>query len=58
MVRKVRFGIKLWTARSSRHVANLGDDEISYFVLAPDDNTFAFIRGKWIYQAVLIEGLQ
>ena len=28
-----------------KHVANLGDDEISYFVLAPDDNTFAFIRG-------------
>jgi hypothetical protein len=41
-----------------RHVANVGDDEISYFVLAPDDNTFAFIRGKWIYQAVLIEGVQ
>jgi len=30
---------------------------ISDFTLATD-NTFAFIRGKWIYEAVLIEDLK
>jgi Tol biopolymer transport system component/DNA-binding winged helix-turn-helix (wHTH) protein len=39
-------------------IANLGNDEISGFALAPDENTFAFIRGRWIHDAVLIEGLK
>ncbi len=39
-------------------VDNLGTDEIPYVALSPDDNTFAFIRGKWVHQAVLIEGLK
>ena len=39
-------------------IANLGNDEIAGFALSPDDNSFAFIRGKWIHDAVLIEGLK
>ena len=39
-------------------IANLGNEEIAHFVLSPDDNTFAFIRGSWIHEAVLIEGLK
>ena len=37
---------------------DLGNDEIAGFALSPDDNTFAFIRGRWIHDAVLIEGLK
>jgi len=36
----------------------VGNEEISDFALSPDDNTFAFIRGKWIHDPVLIEGLK
>lgn len=39
-------------------VGNLGSDKILHFALSPDDNTFAFIRGKYIHEAVLIEGLK
>jgi Tol biopolymer transport system component/DNA-binding winged helix-turn-helix (wHTH) protein len=39
-------------------IANLGNEEISGFALAPDENTIAFIRGRWIHDAVLIEGLK
>ena len=39
-------------------VGNLGSDEIPHFALSPDDNTFAFIRGKYNHDAVLIEGLK
>jgi Tol biopolymer transport system component len=39
-------------------IANLGNDEISEFALSPDESTFAFIRGRWIHDAVLIEGLK
>jgi len=42
----------------AKQIATLGADEVASFVLAPDDNTFAFIRGRWIYEAVLIEGLK
>ena len=42
----------------SKQIATLGNDEVTSFVLAPDDNTFSFIRGRWIYEAVLIEGLK
>jgi Tol biopolymer transport system component/DNA-binding winged helix-turn-helix (wHTH) protein len=41
-----------------RRIANLGNEEISDFALSPDDSTFAFIRGKWVHDAVLIEGLK
>ena len=39
-------------------IGNLGSDEIPHFALSSDDNTFAFIRGKYIHDAVLIEGLK
>lgn len=39
-------------------IANLGNDEISGFALSPDESTFAFIRGRWIHDVVLIEGLK
>jgi dipeptidyl aminopeptidase/acylaminoacyl peptidase len=39
-------------------IANLGNDEISGFALSPDESSFVFIRGGWIHDAVLIEGLK
>ena len=39
-------------------IANLGNDEIAGFALSPDESTFAFIRGRWIHDAVLIEGFK
>jgi hypothetical protein len=39
-------------------VGNLGNDEIPHFALSPDENTFAFVRGKYFHDAVLIEGLK
>jgi Tol biopolymer transport system component len=39
-------------------VGNLGSDEIPYFAVSSDKNTFAFIRGKYLHDAVLIEGLK
>ncbi len=42
----------------SRLIGNLGNDEIPYFALSADENTSTFIRGKFIHEAVLIEGLK
>jgi Tol biopolymer transport system component/DNA-binding winged helix-turn-helix (wHTH) protein len=42
----------------SQLIGNLGSDEIPYLALSPDENTFAFIRGKYMREAVLIEGLK
>ena len=39
-------------------IANLGGEDIEDFALSPDGATFAFVRGKWIHDAVLIEGLK
>jgi WD40 repeat protein len=39
-------------------VGDLGNEEIAHFAVSPDGNSFAFIRGKWIHDAVLIEGLK
>ncbi|MEO8434283.1 MAG: winged helix-turn-helix domain-containing protein [Pyrinomonadaceae bacterium] len=39
-------------------IADLGNEEIQDFALAPDGSSLAFIRGKWIHDAVLIEGLK
>ena len=43
---------------SPRLVADLGDEEIGGFELSPDKSYFGFVRGKWIHDAVLIEGLK
>lgn len=39
-------------------VADLGGDLIEDFSLAPDGNGFAFTRGKWLHDVVLIKGLK
>ena len=39
-------------------VGDLGDEEIAHFAVSPDGTSFAFIRGRWIHDAVLIEGLK
>lgn len=39
-------------------IADLGGDEIRDLAIMPDGKTFVFIRGKWIYDAVIITGLK
>jgi Tol biopolymer transport system component/DNA-binding winged helix-turn-helix (wHTH) protein len=39
-------------------VGDLGNEEIAHFAVSPDGTGFAFIRGRWIHDAVLIEGLR
>jgi hypothetical protein len=39
-------------------IAELGNDEINDIARSPDGNDLGFIRGKWIHDAVLIEGLK
>lgn len=39
-------------------VGDLGNEEIAHFAVAPDDSSFAFIRGRWVHDAVLIDGLK
>jgi len=39
-------------------VGELGNEEIAHLAVSPDGNSFAFIRGRWIHNAVLIEGLR
>lgn len=41
-----------------RFIADLGDKEIPGFALAPDGSAFAFTRGEWLHDAVLIDGLK
>ena len=43
---------------SARLIADLGDERIEDFALSPDGRNFGFIRGKWMHEAVLIEGLK
>lgn len=40
------------------YVADLGEEEVADFSLAPDGNGFAFTRGRWMHDAVLIQGLK
>jgi len=49
---------RLDPARAPQLVANLGNDEIADLALSPVDGSLAFIRGRWIHEAVLIEGLK
>jgi Tol biopolymer transport system component/DNA-binding winged helix-turn-helix (wHTH) protein len=39
-------------------VGELGEEEIAHFSVSPDGTSFAFIRGRWIHDAVLIEGFK
>jgi Tol biopolymer transport system component/DNA-binding winged helix-turn-helix (wHTH) protein len=39
-------------------IGDLGNEEIAHFDLSPDGKELAFIRGRWIHDAVLIEGLK
>jgi Tol biopolymer transport system component/DNA-binding winged helix-turn-helix (wHTH) protein len=54
-------GNSLWYqplgAPSPRLLGDLGSEEIADFALSPDGRTIAFIRGRWVNDAVLIEGL-
>jgi len=43
---------------SASLVGDLGPDELEDFAISPDGKEFAFIRGKWLHDAVLIEGLR
>lgn len=42
----------------ARLLGNLGGDHIEDMALSPDGNTIAFTRGRWIHNAVLLEGLK
>ena len=41
-----------------RFIADLGDEEVEDFARSPNGSNFGFISGKWIHDAVLIEGLK
>jgi Tol biopolymer transport system component/DNA-binding winged helix-turn-helix (wHTH) protein len=43
---------------SASLVGDLGPEELEDFAISPDGKEFAFIRGKWLHDAVLIEGLR
>jgi Tol biopolymer transport system component/DNA-binding winged helix-turn-helix (wHTH) protein len=53
---------KVWQLQietgKTEQFANLGDDEISDFAIAPNGKSFAYIRGKEFHDAFLIEGLK
>lgn len=53
---------KLWQQRidedSPRLVADLGGEDIENFSIAPDGKSFAFTRGSWVHDAVLVTGLK
>jgi hypothetical protein len=52
----------LWSqpvaGETPRLVEELGNDEIQDIARSPAGDSVAFIRGKWIHDAVLIEGLK
>jgi Tol biopolymer transport system component len=43
---------------SPHRVADLGGEDIESFSVAPDGKSFAFTRGSWLHDAVLITGLK
>lgn len=49
---------QMLNADTPQLIGDLGTEEIAHFVVAPDGLSFAMIRGKWLRDAVLIEGLQ
>jgi len=52
----------LWQQRldedSPHFVADLGVEDIESFSIAPDRKSFAFTRGSWVHDAVLVTGLK
>ena len=38
-------------------ISEVVGDEIEDFAISPDGSSFGFIRGRWLHDAVLIEGL-
>ncbi len=61
-VSKVNTKNSLWRLSidtgKTQFVADLGGDMIADFSLAPDGNGFAFTRGKWLHDVVLVRGLK
>ncbi len=45
-------------SNSASVAGDLGPDELEDFSVSPDGKEFAFIRGKWVHDAVLIEGFK
>ncbi|HYW73902.1 MAG TPA: winged helix-turn-helix domain-containing protein [Pyrinomonadaceae bacterium] len=41
-----------------RLIANLGSDDVEELAVSPDGSSLAFTRGKWLHDAILIEGLK
>ena len=39
-------------------ICDLGNEAIAHLVVSPDGASFGIIRGRWIHDAVLIEGLK
>lgn len=50
--------VSLESGKSEKFTEFSNDDEIADFSFSPDGKTFAYIRGKWRHDAVLIEGLK
>ena len=48
----------LYNPGAPQQVANLGDDKIADLALSPANGSLAFVRGRWIHEAVLIQGLK
>ena len=48
----------LYGANAPHQVADLGNEEIADLALSSADGSLVFIRGRWIHEAVLIEGLK
>jgi eukaryotic-like serine/threonine-protein kinase len=46
------------TGEKPQKIADLGDEEISHFALAPDGKSFAVAQGSWKHDAVLLKGLR
>ena len=44
--------------KSPTLVGEVGNDEIAHLSISPDGRSIAFIRGRWIHDAVLIAGLK
>ncbi|MFN0279871.1 MAG: winged helix-turn-helix domain-containing protein [Pyrinomonadaceae bacterium] len=55
-------GNKLWEQSldetQPRHLADLGNNEVEYYSLAPDSDSYIFTRGEWLHNAVMIDGLR